>query len=168
VTIKIHKGRHRARPLYWLKYWPVFYSPTLLQRVVKFTFSSKYNLQGEDQQDHNKLFGISFGNVHRLSARFGWRYDPAKNTFILSAYCYLNGVRHMDDICECVANHSYTCRLIISHIDYIFQVVNDRYDMIADYHISKGHRRKWALLLGTYFGGNQSAPVDIELEMKRL
>jgi hypothetical protein len=171
MLFRIPHNKHRARPLYWLQWWPVFHNPVMIARQVVFPFAARYQFTGDavkDQADHNKLFGVAFGKVHYLSARFGWRYDPVKDKFILSAYCYLNGTPHMDDLCECRVNERYVCRLLISHTDYIFQVVNDRFNLIADYHITKGHRRKWSVLLGLYFGGNQKAPVPIEIEMKKL
>jgi hypothetical protein len=168
MLFTIPRHRHRARPLYWLKWWPVLFRPAIVARQVQFTFASKYLVEGGDQQDHNKLFGLCFGKTHELSARYGWRYEPSIDRFILSAYCYLNGERHMYDLCECKCFYRYNCQLFITATEYVFRVTDEHGQVLANEHISKGHRRKWALLLGTYFGGNQSAPVQLELEMKKI
>jgi len=170
MTFTFHKGKHRARPLYWLHWWPLLFNPVEVARRVCFSFSTKYDLGSDDQQDHNKLFGISFTrDPHRNSARFGWRYDPVKNKFILSAYCYLNGERHMVDLCDLVVNRQYDCTLVITNSDYQFNVRQvDNGATLNNTAISKGHNKKNGYLLGPYFGGNHVAPNNMTIEMKRI
>lgn len=168
MTFTFHKGKHRARPLYWLHWWPWLVNPVEVSRRVCFSFSAKYDIGYNDQQDHNKLFGVSYGRIHRNSARFGWRYDPLVNKFIISAYCYLNGERVMTDLCEAVANHWYDCYIITYGRTYIFRIMNERGDILCTEHISKGHNKKLCLLLGPYFGGNQTAPNTMTIQMKKI
>ncbi|MGQ0739567.1 MAG: hypothetical protein ACT4OJ_10940, partial [Bacteroidota bacterium] len=101
MNFTFKKGKHRARPLYWLRWWPLLIGPRDIRRRVMFLFGSRYDLEGQDQDDHNKLYGVAFGGVHRHSARFGWRYNNDTGKFILSAYCYIRGQRTMEDLCEC-------------------------------------------------------------------
>lgn len=168
MNFTIHKGKHRASPLYWLCWWPLLVNPEQVSRKLCFTFSSKYDLGNDDQQDHNKLFGIAYGNIHRNSARFGWRYDNKKNVFILSAYCYINGERVMTDLCTVVANHWYDCHIICVGSIYTFKVINQSGDLLCTELISKGHNKKLGWLLGPYFGGNRTAPHDIIIELKKM
>ena len=169
MTFTFHKGKHRAAPLYWLHWWPLLINAVAIGRRVTFSFSARYDLDNDDQADHNKLFGIAYGGVHRNSARFGWRYDPGVRKFILSAYCYLNGERQMEDICEVVANRQYDCVLIISRSAYTFQVKQvDNGNVFRTIGISKGHKRKNGWLLGPYFGGNRPAPNTMTIQMKRI
>ena len=168
MTFTFHKGKHRAQPLYWLRWFPLLIAPDQISRRVKFSISSKYDLQGDDQADHNKLFGLTYGKVHRNSARFGWRYDLRKNKFILSAYCYLNGERVMEDLCEAVGNHWYDCHIITIGNAYIFRVMNENGDILCTEHINKGHNKDIAWLLGPYFGGNQPAPVEMNIQLKKI
>jgi hypothetical protein len=160
----IHKDEHRALPLYWLKWWPLFLYPTRITRQVQFRFDSKYDLQGYDQ--HNKLFGLAFGSVHKHSARFGWRYDNKRSVFVLSAYCYVDGERIVQDLCDTVANHKYQCELWISLDHYWFKVINEKGQEIANEKIEKAHRRRFAWLLGLFFGGAFAAPETIKIELK--
>lgn len=162
------QGKHRARPLYWLVWWPLLYNITELKRRVRFSFSAKYELGNGDQDDVNKLFGLSFGRVHRNSARFGWMYSPYNEKFILYAYCYLNGERIFSNICECVAHREYDCSLIVTYDEYIFMVMQcDNGHILATEHISKGHRKKWSWLLGPYFGGNRPAPSLMKIKISK-
>ena len=169
MTFTFHKGKHRARPLYWLCWWPLLINPVAVARRVTFSFSARYDLDNGDQEDHNKLFGISYHlSPHRNSARFGWRYDPLVRKFILSAYCYLNGERQMEDICEVVANRQYDCVLVIINGNYIFQVKQvDNGNVFKTITISKGHNKKNGWLLGPYFGGNQPAPHEMNIELRK-
>jgi hypothetical protein len=172
MTFHVNKGRHRFLPLYWLRWWPLIWNASWIKRRVMFTFESKYVFEGEaaaDQPDHNKLFGAVFGwRIHRCSARFGWRYDPPSNNFILSAYCYLNGARVMEDLCSCVVNHWYECHLFITSNTYIFRVVNENGELITTQHISKGHNNKLSLLLGPFFGGNETPGKSLSLQLKKF
>lgn len=168
MTFTFHTGKHRPWPLYWLGWFPLLCGHKLLRRRVTFTHDTKYQLPPADQPDHNKLFGLSFLRPHWNSARFGWRYDPVKDKFILSAYCYLNGQRIMEDLCECSAWHYYDCELMITEPDYLFRVLNEKGDVLARTAISKGHNKKLALLLGPYFGGNNAAPKTLTLSLKKI
>lgn len=168
MTFSIHKNTHRARPLYWLCWFALLFKPKRIARRVYFDFSAKYDIGQADQADTNKLFGVAFGNVHRNSARFGWRYDLVRNKFILSAYCYLNGERVIEDLCEAVAAHYYDCILAFTESDYLFTVKKENGDILARTAISKGHKRKCGWLLGCYFGGNEKAPHNMTLQLKKI
>lgn len=74
----------------------------------------------------------------------------------------------MEDLCSCVANHYYDCEILITELDYLFRVVNEKGDVLAMTAISKGHRKKLAWMLGPYFGGNQSAPKKLTLQLKKI
>lgn len=162
------QGKHRARPPYWLVWWPLLYNITELKRQIRFGFSAKYILFDGDQEDVNKLFGLSFGNIHRNSARFGWTYSPGTNKFFLYAYCYLNGERIFSKLCECVAHRDYNCSIIVTNENYIFMVMQaDNGHMLATEHISKGHRKKFSWLLGPYFGGNQPSPSLMKIKLSK-
>ncbi len=187
MTFTIKKGRHRARPLYWLRWWSVLINPQLVARRVVFSFSSKYDLNpdrpagsldpssptydpGDPQFDRNKLFGLSFGfNRKKNSARFGWRYDPVTNHFILSAYCYAGGNQVRKDLYSAaVANHPYDCYIIIARDRCIFKICRGgTVDQVAldDVVI----RRSWlAFLMGLYFGGDRPAPHTMTVQLKKI
>lgn len=173
MTFVIHKGTHRARPLYWLRWWALLINPKKISRKVMFFFDSKYELPDGDQEDHNKLFGVAFGGVHRNSARYGWRYSLDKKKFILSAYVYAGGNRIMEDLCECVANHWYQCDLLIVDTSmgkyYQFLVYSESGHTLNpdSYVIRKRGQSLFGFLLGSYFGGNRPAPNRISIDLKK-
>jgi len=163
-----HKGKHRAKPLYWLRWWPLLWNPVTIARRVTFDFTARYDHPGTyDDEDVNKLFGVSFLRPHRNSARFGWRYDAAAKKIILYAYSYVNGKRHIVDLCTVVANHFYDCSILIGKDIYVFKVHNESGELIAYEHLKKPHRKKLALLLGPYFGGNIPAPHDVIIKIRK-
>lgn len=172
MIFKFHRGSHRATPLYWLRWFPLLINPKKIIRKVYFGFDSKYDLGSQDQVDHNKLFGVGYLVPHTDSARFGWRYDPLINRFIVSMYCYVNRERKMEDLCEAVANHWYTLEIKISNSwavppHYNFRVLNETGVVVGESWFEKGHNKKIGMLLGPYFGGNKPAPAEIRLTIKK-
>ncbi len=170
MTFRFKRYRHRPTWPYWLRWFPWLINTTEIKRSVVFSTESKYWLHTADQQDWNKLFGISFTiSPHRNSARYGWRYNPEINKFQLCAYCYLNGESIMEPLCDLQVNHVYLCHIIITNEDYLFRVYR-RHDMavMCSTAISKGHRKKNGYLLGPYFGGNNAAPDDIKIQLSKF
>ena len=70
-----------------------------MSRLVTFDANCAYDAPAYNEQDANKLFGLSFGfgGVHHNSARFGWRWSHADQCIELLAYCYVNGQRNQDE-----------------------------------------------------------------------
>jgi hypothetical protein len=166
MTWTIHKGKHK--PSWWWLRWPLWFNKRTIKRKVTFSFSSKYDI-GQDQEDHNKLFGIGYlWSPHKDSARFGWRYDNKKNKFIISAYCYVNGQRIMENLCEVVANHPYTMTMYVQQDYYRFMVEKESGDMLAVYSVPFWHNKKISYPLGLYFGGNKKAPNQMTIEIKKV
>lgn len=164
-----HKGKHRARPLYWWCWWPLLFNPVTIARRVTFDFTARYDHPGTyDDEDVNKLFGVAFLRPHRNSARFGWRYDPAAKKIILYAYCYANGKREIGDLCTVVANHFYDCVIKIHRAGYDFIVYNENGEEIAFEYYERANANKLGWLLGPYFGGNRPAPHEITIKMRKL
>ena len=170
MTFHFKIGKHRPRPIYWLRWFILLFNRTEIKRQVVFPFSSKYELDNGDQQDWNKLFGISFTmDPHDGSARYGWAYNPEKQRFELSAYCYLNGEQVMEHLCDCIPNLAYDCHLIITREDYKFRVYR-KSDMavMCSAEFSKGHRRRNGYLLGPFFGGNQAPKKLLTIQLKKI
>jgi hypothetical protein len=142
-------------------------NPKRVTRKVCFDFSAKYELGGEDQYDTNKLFGISFGSVHENSARFGWRFDKDRSRFVLSAYCYIDRQRIMADVADCFAGRTYECLIQVTREHYLFTVIKDSGNESGTIAIKKFHNKKIGWLLGCFFGGNQSAPNNMRVEITK-
>lgn len=167
MILKFKKGKHRARPLYWLRWWPLLIAPKKIERSVVFSFDSVYELPGGDQEDVNKLFGVAFGGVHKESARFGWQYSAETKSFILSSYVYVNGERIVNGLCHCEMNNLYKCSIVILKDRYKFYV-SFKGNIIGSDTIFKFIDRKFGWLLGSYFGGNQSAPANLSLRLSKI
>lgn len=166
MKFTIPKGKHRAKPLYWLRWFPLLIGRKSITRKVQFDFSAKYDI-GADQADVNKLFGVSFGRVHRNSARFGWTYDKEINRFVLFAYIYNNGVREFHSLCSVVANHYYECKIDWQDDRYYFVVKNYPGEVITRGEFEKAHNKTWGFLLGLFFGGNRVATHNITVHLKK-
>lgn len=168
MRLTIHKGKHR--PAWsWLQ-MRLWFKKRSIRKVVSFSFNCKYDLKSKDQHDTNKLFGIGyFPNHHKESARFGWRYDNAVNRFVISAYCYVSGKRVIEQICSVVANHRYKIQLDIFKDHYLFIVSDFETPVVyGSKMIPFKHKKKFGFPLGLYFGGNNPAPHEMTIEMKKL
>ncbi len=184
----INKGKHRPR--WWWLSPKMGVAATTIRRKVVFDFNCIYNLHSADQHDINKLFGVAFTTWwrmiwvwlswpvyaalsrnlhHRDSARVGWRFDTAKKTFILSAYCYVEGQRITRDICECYANRPVRITLLVQSTFYEFIVEQHENEYpLGRVSIPYWHKKRFTFSLGLYFGGNNPAPNTMTVEIKKL
>jgi hypothetical protein len=165
MTIVIKKGNHSTFRMPELLFMSKEKS---LDYYVIFDQSCAYDI-GEDQDDVNKLFGIGYFPFHRWnSVRFGWRYSKDVDKIEILSYVYVNKVRYFEHICYVDFFNSY--KFSISHISdlkVIFAVseMNDGKVYRSEF-LSKF--RSFGYLLGPYFGGNKTAPHDIQLYMARI
>lgn len=116
-----------------------------------------------NQGDINKLFGFSdCSSLHQVnSARFGWRYY--KNNLELWAYCYSNSIRSYTLISIININTKYTCTIVAKGTDYIFYL-NHSNPIIMQRGCTGGMQYR----LYPYFGGDELAPHDINIWIKKL
>lgn len=162
TTYTIPKGKHRA----WPFRFGLFLSKKKIRYRVAFDHSCKYILPGNDQQDINKLFGIGyFPSHHKESARFGWRWNAEKNKIEVFAYCYVNGQRITGRFTDIPLHQSFVFELSVLKEVYVFTVYKESFETICQ--VQYKHKRKWSFPLGVYFGGNQTAPHKITIELKK-
>ena len=130
---------------------------------VCFDESCKYDLAGPDQFDVNKLFGFSIGfNHHQESIRFGWRSFGQE--IELSAYAYISGKRTIETICTVPLNTQVDLFLAVESSNYRWTVFT-RNSLYRETKIPKGEPFSVGYSLWPYFGGNQSAPHDMEIKI---
>lgn len=165
MIFRIPRGRHRARPFRFGFWW----RRNSFAWVVKFDDSCWYELQGPDQLDTNKLIGIGYLPGHHIdSARFGWRYDIAKGQVEILAYCYVKGQRIIQSVCFCEVGKEYVLQLkILSNSYYLAAHQRGRASSIGSTFVNHYHHKRFKYRLGVFFGGNQVAPHDISIELKR-
>jgi hypothetical protein len=166
MTSRIPAGKHRARPFRFGLWW----NRSHFSWVVKFDESCRYDLGNEDQFDVNKLVGIGYlWNHHKNSARFGWRYWTERKEIELTAYCYVNGRRVIQHICFCEIGKEYALQLKVLSSSYYFAVSEKKHvDFVGTAWIDITHSKKLQYRLGCFFGGNQVAPHEMKIELKKL
>lgn len=166
MTFRIPAGHHRSRSFRFAVWW----RRTSFSWVVKFDETCRYDLGNDDQFDTNKLVGIGYlPHHHKNSARFGWRYWTERKEIELSAYCYVNGRRVIQHICFCEIGKEYRIKLQVLANSYYFDVYEQGSVKAAGVvFVDHFNRRKLKYGLWPYFGGNQVAPHDIKIELKKL
>lgn len=165
MTFTIHKGKHR--PKSWWTRLRLWYNHRSIHHRVTFFSSCKYDLKSDDNQDVNKLFGIGYFWNKKHSARFGWNYAFIPDRINIYAYCHISGVVKWEYICSVALNDEYLFMLNINQKSYNFLVIDyDSGSAIVERTIAKGHTKKLGYALGLYFGGNQTAPHDMSVQIK--
>jgi hypothetical protein len=142
---------------------PVNY--TELKFVVKFDSSAIYSTANpSNQNDINKLFGFSDNDSahHLYSARFGWRWsDSALRLF---AYVYNSGIRSSDELGIIQIGAENNCSIKVTAGHYIFSLNNITDTVLRTSTTATGKGYK----LYPYFGGDETAPHDINIFIKEL
>ncbi len=154
--MKIKKGWHYSIHLPWL-----LVKPKKLSYNIQFTDSCRYDIGREDQADINKLFGVGyFPSHHHKSVRIGWNYNIQTDQIDLWAYWYDNWERRWSYLKSVDINTTnkftinvYKTKHVIDLGDVVFPIQLEP-DFIG-------------YLLMPYFGGNQPAPHDMIINLKR-
>lgn len=171
MIIRIHKGDHWPGLITRIRQAGILLQPWM-ERDVVFGETAAYDLGGTDDDDVNKLFGFGYinGAHHKDSARFGWNYNDSNGRIRLFAYCYVNGMRIIQELCEILSHNKV--RLMINLYKgnkYIF-TVHDGYEnwkVIGVAEVGFTHNKKWKYKLGCFFGGNNPAPHDITIKISK-
>lgn len=132
---------------------------------VKFDSSAIYQtVNPNNQTDINKLFGFSDNNAahHDFSARFGWNWS--NNALRLFGYIYNNGVMSFKELGQIAIGTENNCVLKVSGDTYIFTLNGQSVTMPRASTTAKGQGYK----LYPYFGGDETAPHNIEIWIKEL
>jgi hypothetical protein len=168
MTFTINKGKHKAWPPYWLCWWSVLFNPKKVSRTFSFNPSCKYELQGDAQNNHNKLFGISSLFIKKNSIRIGWRYSPDKGKFVISCFTHTNGVMDFFDICECVLFKKYVGTIYKEDDMFIIDIRQlDNWFLLGSFKKEKLKIGSICFLVGVFFGGRLPAPHRITLNLKK-
>ena len=169
--IRIPAGHHAAQPR-----WFDYKKRDWLGMQFVFTDYAHYELPGVDQQDWNKLCGLSFClfSNHQNSVMVSWRWNPDDELFELGFYYHVRGkrvIRKDYDGGEVFARvrPRGTCYINfkVSHDTGIVDtniIVGE--EQVTDIVELKTNRR--SRIINTWFGGNNAAPVDIYLLRKLL
>lgn len=106
------------------------------------------------QSGWNKLIGISDGlNRHKNSVRIGWRSIGGK--IFMCSYCYVNGERIISEMAEVPFGWN-SGSVIITDSAYKVLINNQVLE------VTKSGSSAFLLMMYPYFGGNSTAPHDME------
>lgn len=132
-------------------------NPFVLEYKITFTESCIYNI-GLDQSDINKLFGIGYFPFHHInSLRIGWNYNVNQSNISILAYWYKNRVRNWKYLASVNIGDNNTYELMPYKRGHLV-LINNSYSLEIDV-----EPQELGYLLRPYFGGNQTAPHDIEI-----
>lgn len=131
---------------------------------VYFTDTCRYDLNNTDQEDINKLFGIGYlPHHHSNSVRFGWNYSKHSDSIRIYAYWYRDALRYSKLLGDVKVGMWHTYIIMPSVKSHNLQVIGRG---IACTVPVPGSR--YGYHLGPYFGGNQKAPHDMTIMMRKL
>ncbi len=131
---------------------------------AKFDETAIYTSSNEENQwDTNKLFGFSDCNSlhHENSARFGWRWLDGKIDIL--AYCYVDGNRIIEEIGTTMPGEVNYYQISLTDSHYVFTMD----DLTVNIERHKPCDIGGYYLLFPYFGGDDVAPHDIHIFIKR-
>lgn len=155
-TFKIKKGKHRSTFSYCST------KSNLINFKVMFDESAEYYTSDPlNQYDVNKLYGVSdCGSRHmENSIRFGWRW--LNDSLEILWFKHEDGNFSFDKITSIELNVPYDCSIGLSDDSYILKIGNE--EKIIDRKCS-GKNKKYYLY--PYFGGDETAPHDINIKIK--
>lgn len=164
VKYTIKRGNHNSNPLAT----KVFFNKCNINESAYFTSASVYNLNGSDQLDWNKLggFKLDYNSVPKNAAMIVWRYNIVSGLFEIAPY-FNNDAIIFPEINEIISvNDSEIFSYNIS-LDKDKATVNITKGNLS---ISKTRTLRNAYVftsVSAWFGGNKTAPNDINLFIKR-
>lgn len=129
-----------------------------------FTEESKYLLNPVDQQDWNKLAGITYGlNPHQNTSLIGWRWNPALNLFQVAPYFNNRGSNvqpEQREILNIPAEQEFTFNIIKGAVNIYDSNLNTAKRVFKYCGIKTSFL---SYRVQHYFGGNQAAPSDVSV-----
>jgi hypothetical protein len=154
----IEKGQHHASNS------PVrMFNGDRLSVDVKFNSCAVYQTQEPSQQSStNKLIGFSdFGSHHHQnSARLGWKWLNEKLEIV--AYCYVDGERIETFVGYAQIGTFHHFEIQVTDSSYLF-FMDDQAAIEVERKIENNTGARY--MLWPYFGGQETAPHDIRIEM---
>ncbi|MBX0332050.1 hypothetical protein K3G39_02250 [Pontibacter sp. HSC-14F20] len=158
TTYTIKKGGHTGQSQFRLV------DTTTIRFEATFDSSAIYNTAiPNNQADINKLYGLSDCDTdhHTNSARFGWRWYEGR--LEIHAYTYSNKKRNTAYITSVQPGQANTYELALVEKGYIFKVNDTQVALPRSCNTASSHYQ-----LYPYFGGDETAPHDITINIREL
>ena len=157
--------------IYWIqkgeRYSTRKVSPVYSERVdflFRFNESNLYLDElpkNNSVKDINKLYGLTSVDIHKNSARFGWRQKAETDSIELFAYWYINGVRGFKSIGIVPINKYYTYSIDVTGGNYVWEFDGYGDSIGSGKHIINDTKNILSFRAFPYFGGNNTAPHDM-------
>ena len=167
IDFLIKSGAHKDRQGIGIAHLTLGKKTRVLSFKALFASSAAYRTKSPSNQgDACKLLGITTANIHGTSLRLGWAYNPATNKMTLRLYAYLNGARINEPVTEVALNAWHSVELRIGNDGVSAQVNGTKVSRPT----SAGFRAltsTWVLKTA-YFGGDETAPQDIAVQVKDI
>jgi len=165
----IKKGSHSSG----FRFCPVI-SKKQEVMIVKFDWTCAYLIPGKDQKDWNKLFGWSYLAHQNNSVRWGWRYTPLEG--VVPRAVIPNGIQiapYLHSQGSIIFPKEWIDVPIGKEIELGIHDMNDCFLFTADSQkiiVPYSGIKKFPIgyKLYPYFGGNQTAPHDVSVWMKKV
>ena len=119
-----------------------------------------------NQNDWNKLVGISTSRIHHNSIRLGWRWNPNRDRVELGFYGYLRGDRTFRKIAEVRTGQWIDVELVLDPNRLSVRAGSGYHEVVGDLGLN-GLTSTWALVTA-YFGGDEKAPHDMNITVRDL
>lgn len=164
VEIDVKKGEHLLFTINEGQHYSVKgiqkFSGNSLNFAVKFDSSCIYDLGNINQHDINKLIGFKFGlDVHKNSARIGWRYNVDNEVIEIFAYSYVEGVRDSRKLGVCFIDEVVSINIEVGNGLIFYEYMGFTY-VVEGLEMSKEKYFSFP-----YFGGNEVAPHMMQIEI---
>ena len=151
----IPKGWHYSIPAF-----PIPSIKNSYKWEVTFDDSCKYDINGPDQLDWNKLVGVSnYLNPRKESIRFVWRYIVKMDLFEIATYIEEN--KNFKTSFFCYVKSNELLSLSMKFVDGSVAVSAKGCTKILNF-----PKNKLTFRCNPYFGGNQPAPHTMNLKLK--
>jgi hypothetical protein len=164
MKITIKKAKHFASGIHVRPYL----GKKIISWNVKMDISCLYPPVNDDSNDLNKLCGISFGHHHKNSLRFAWRPDFNRpGQICIYAYWYSRGQRRSLYVGNIVYSIDYHFEITITGRAVTFFV--DRIPGIHPQAVTIQFpvpKAKLGYYLWPYFGGNNTAPQNLNIAVR--
>ena len=161
-TYKIKKGKHSSGTHLG------YFKGNTLKVSFKLDDGAIYRSQSaENQGDVNKLFGFTDCNAldpQQNSARFGWRWNPDTSKIEILAFVDHQGIHSFQDLGTTHPGEVSEGTIALENGKYAFYYKGKR--VVMNRNCSKSKMQGFKLY--PYFGGQETAPQDIHIWLKRL
>ncbi len=162
----IKEGKHSSKLLGFLPHFG-FTFKNLISFSAKFDSNCLYDLLDSDNWDANKLYGVSTSYNHMIqSARIGWRCVNNETIEVLTFVHDEHKFQTPEVLGTVSPDEWFTCKILVKDKSFVFSFTKDKTtNIILVPKKSKGWSFKYKLY--PYFGGNETAPHNMSLYIKK-